>query len=364
MPKPRLLFIASSRGEKIRPALEKQFELICDYSDPELAIPRFHKWAQVKRGYRLDKVVAEFRPDLILTDHFNLTGIAAYMLSRKHEIPLVVRPRGGMWRLLPDRICSTNPVFRWVRHQSYFQTRDLVLRASRGIVPVSYFLRNQVVEQLHVSPEKIKPVHLPVDLQRFSPKASGDAFRRCHGLVDQRIILAVTNFNFHKKVWGITHFLPAVGRALDDNPGWVFVVAGDGFSFEQFRRRIERDAACNQILLTGRVGDIESAYAAADIVVHLSWRDAAPNTVLEGQAAGKPVVVNNYGGMAELMVHNGTGYVVNEPEELLERLADLMQDESMRRDLGVKGRRHVEQFHSYEEIGRWFFRVISDFMAD
>lgn len=46
-------------------------------------------------------------------------------------------------------------------------------------------------------------------------------------------------------------------------------------------------------------------YATADAMVHLSWLDWCPNTVVEGLSCGLPVLCSDNGGTKELVKNNG-----------------------------------------------------------
>jgi glycosyltransferase involved in cell wall biosynthesis len=98
---------------------------------------------------------------------------------------------------------------------------------------------------------------------------------------------------------------------------------------------------------TGRLdGDeLASAYASSDIFVFPSTTDTLGNVVLEAQACGLPVVVTDQGGPMENMVHNETGLVVkaNNKESLLDALLYLLANPGRRRQMGMKGRRLMEE---------------------
>ena len=54
---------------------------------------------------------------------------------------------------------------------------------------------------------------------------------------------------------------------------------------------------------------LKVAYSAADVFVVPSRMDNLPNTVIEAQSCGTPVVAFDVGGLPDIIVHNQTGYL-------------------------------------------------------
>lgn len=89
---------------------------------------------------------------------------------------------------------------------------------------------------------------------------------------------------------------------------------------------------------------------------------------LEAMACGIPVVASSVGGIREVVVHGGTGYLVpleqmaNSPFEplhpgrfardLADRVNELMADPQKCRDFGSAGRRRVEEIFGWPAIAR------------
>jgi glycosyltransferase involved in cell wall biosynthesis len=81
-------------------------------------------------------------------------------------------------------------------------------------------------------------------------------------------------------------------------------------------------------------------YAASDAVALTSANEGTPVTVIEAQAAGKPVVSTDVGGVRDVVADGETGFVVP-PHDLrlfTARLAELAGSAELRRRLGDEGR--------------------------
>lgn len=89
--------------------------------------------------------------------------------------------------------------------------------------------------------------------------------------------------------------------------------------------------------------ELWSVLAAADIMCFPSTIDQAPNVVLEGSAAGLPVVAHPVGGIPEMVRDGVTGILVppGDPQALCAALSDLLADPGRARQLGSAGRAHI-----------------------
>jgi glycosyltransferase involved in cell wall biosynthesis len=77
-------------------------------------------------------------------------------------------------------------------------------------------------------------------------------------------------------------------------------------------------------------------YQAADVYVHAARADTFPNTILEAQACGTPVVATAVGGIPEQIDDGRTGFLVppGDAAALAERIALLLGDNDLRARLG------------------------------
>ncbi len=70
-------------------------------------------------------------------------------------------------------------------------------------------------------------------------------------------------------------------------------------------------------------------------------------TITEAMASGLPVVVDGEGGPKEQVIHGETGFLCKNPGEFVEYLSMLLQDDTMRLEMGKKAREHaVKNFDS------------------
>lgn len=103
-----------------------------------------------------------------------------------------------------------------------------------------------------------------------------------------------------------------------------------------------------RLLGTRARAEMPAAFASADILCLPSWWEAMPLSVLEGMAAGLPVVATDVGDVARAVADGVTGYVVpaHDLEELAAALQRLIEDPDLRARMGAAGRARVAELFS------------------
>jgi glycosyltransferase involved in cell wall biosynthesis len=85
---------------------------------------------------------------------------------------------------------------------------------------------------------------------------------------------------------------------------------------------------------------LEVAYQYADIFVLTSLSEGMPSVILEAMGCGLPVVASDVGGNNELVAEGTSGFLIegDDIDTLAQRLAQLINDEDLRRQMGRQGR--------------------------
>ena len=137
------------------------------------------------------------------------------------------------------------------------------------------------------------------------------------------------------------------------------LLAGDG----PMRAELERTAAKRRVgdwvRFLGFQADVRTVLWAADVLAHVPthFPEGTPNTILEGMAAGLPVIATPVGGIGEIVRHGETGWLVppNDASALAEALRLLRADPSLRRRLGETAQTFVREHHS---VGALIERIL------
>lgn len=155
--------------------------------------------------------------------------------------------------------------------------------------------------------------------------------------------------------------LPEAGRVR-------FVIIGDG----HLRKSLEAEARTlgleRDVLFLGTRFDPENFYPALDVVALTSLNEGTPLTIIEAMANERAIVATAVGGVIDLLgqphklkqataaarpyslTERGLLVRNNDADAFAEALALLVRDETLRQELGGRGRRYVEENYSKERL--------------
>ncbi len=108
----------------------------------------------------------------------------------------------------------------------------------------------------------------------------------------------------------------------------------------------------HNVTFSGLTSDLSAAYGDAYAVVVASQVESFSNVVLEGMAHGRPVIATRCGGPESIIVDGETGILVprNDIEALVQAIIDLASDSARARDMGLAGRRRVEERYEMTRV--------------
>ncbi|MGW0751246.1 glycosyltransferase [Streptomyces sp. NPDC002587] len=131
-------------------------------------------------------------------------------------------------------------------------------------------------------------------------------------------------------------FLSVAREVRHAFPAARFVVCGDGDLHGDLEAAGDlRDSLC----LLGWRADVETVYAASDMVLLTSDNEGMPVSLIEAGLAGVPAVATNVGSVAEVVQDGRTGLLARrDADELTRHTVRLLGDESLRRRMGEEAR--------------------------
>ena len=97
---------------------------------------------------------------------------------------------------------------------------------------------------------------------------------------------------------------------------------------------------------------MDEVYAGLDIVALTSFNEGTPVTIIEAQAAAKPVVSTDVGGVKDIIQENISGFVtaVDDDDNFTNYLLQLIKDASLRKEMGKAGRANVSTRYSFQRL--------------
>jgi len=134
----------------------------------------------------------------------------------------------------------------------------------------------------------------------------------------------------------------AVARAVRLSiPDAQFVVCGAGDQLASTMERAGADGLAMTFL--GWRADVETVYAAADVVLLTSDNEGMPVSLIEAGLAGRPAVATDVGAVAEVVRPNVTGLLTRpDADELSRAVLRLLRDDDLRGAFGRAAKAHME----------------------
>jgi UDP-glucose:(heptosyl)LPS alpha-1,3-glucosyltransferase len=158
------------------------------------------------------------------------------------------------------------------------------------------------------------------------------------GVGPQEHVALFVGGDWHRK--GLRHAIEALPAA----PGWSLLVVGEG-DRSSFAARASELAVRARVTFLGGLDDPRRWYAAADALVAPSAYEAFPLVVLEGAAAGLPLIVPRMNGTEELVEDGVNGwFAARDGAAIAVRLRQLAADAELRSNMGAAARRSAERF--------------------
>ena len=146
------------------------------------------------------------------------------------------------------------------------------------------------------------------------------------------------------------------------HPGARLRVVGDGPLRDALAARMAASPARASMELLPGTADPRSHYARASVAALSSENEGMPNVLLEAMAMGLPCVGTDVGGVAEVIRHGETGFVVpkKDPAAMAEALGRLLGDAGLRERAGCAGREAALAHHCLERVAARHARVIEE----
>jgi glycosyltransferase involved in cell wall biosynthesis len=262
----------------------------------------------------------------------NIVGMAAAMLART-----------------PVTITSQ----RDLSHDAWYGTyRRKVLRfcqrRSSLLLTNAKAIRDGLIEQDHLPPDKVCVVYNGVDLDRFRvPADRSQMFPTSQG---NKLIVLVGNMITDVKGQGV--LIAAAPEVVKARPKTQFVLAGEGAMRPAFEKQARDLGLESNFLFLGRRSDVPAILACCDIALLPSLAEGLPNAVLEYLAAGLPVVATALGGNLEILKDGTTGLLIlpQDPTALATALIKLLSDDKLTARIAAAGHDYVKQNFSFERL--------------
>ncbi len=310
--------------------------------------------ADRKAYLRLKSVIQEFKPDVVHT-HAAKSGALGRLAAAACGVPVIVHTFHGH---------VFHSYFNRFKTQAFIRIERYLARRSSGIIAISEIQKHELADTYHIaSADKISIIPLGFDLDRFGENqaAKRALFRQRFRIADDEIAVGIVGRIVPVK--NHTLFVSVAAELSKRSSQKLrFVIVGDGdmrpAMEAQFREAgidyayFPDDARPAQAICTSWQTEMDEVFSGLDIVALCSHNEGTPVSLIEAQAASRPVVSTAVGGVANVVTDGQAGFVTPAGEQIAfaDALMKLTEDADLRQRFGRYGHGFVAQRFSYQRL--------------
>jgi glycosyltransferase involved in cell wall biosynthesis len=327
-----------------------------------IIIPEMKREIDLRSDYeaykKMVQLIKDFKPDIVHT-HASKAGTIGRLAAANLNVPAIVHTFHGH---------VFHSYFGQMKTLMYKNIERNLARKTSAIIAISEKQKAELCLVHRIcKPDKIRVIPLGFDLTRFTEnmdvKRAG--FRERYLLEAHEIAIGIIGRLVPIKNHRL--FLESL-KIVDEKSTKAlrFFIIGDG----EDRLRIEgmarelgvefSDALSEKrktlLTFTSWIKEIDVACAGLDIIALTSLNEGTPVSLIEAQAANKPIVTTNVGGIENVVIEGVTALMSHsksDAQEFARCLLELTENDEKRKNFGQVGWDHVRnKFH--------FTRLIRD----
>lgn len=310
----------------------------------------FRDWGAYRE---LKKIIQKEQPDILHT-HGAKPGFLGRLAAYRQGVPVIVHTYHGH---------VFHSYYNPVASRFFIGAERWLARKTTAIIVLSDSQKKEIADHYRITPgEKVHVIPLGLDAAPFecNQEVKRMKFRKKYGVLDDESaiglvgrIVKVKNHGFFLKVASILK-----NNLADDVK---FFIIGDG----RLRKKLESEANAlmldpvsipqlpgrGRLVFTSWIREIDEVMAGLDIITLTSFNEGTPVSLLEAQAAGKPIVAIDVGGTGDTMVDEETGFLLKDFDTQLfaEKLEWLVKNKSEAHKMGSRGREYVKTRHPFQK---------------
>lgn len=355
---------------------EKRKETSGAYVHSRITVNRVNTLAKLHAGFfarllnfllfMLNSFLATFkvkRPDLVFgTSPPIFQGVTAYLASRVKRVPFVLEIR-DLWPAFMIEIGAVkNPIIISLSkglEKFLYRKADIIIINSPGFY--------SHIEGNGVERDKIRLVPNGVDTSPFKPSDRGHSIRESMGLGDRFVILYAGAIGRSNDIGTVLD----AARLIKEKEDITILLVGGGNEKEALEARAIEEGLNNVRFIPPVEKSLIPDYIAASDVGLAILKDVPmfkttyPNKVFDYMAGGRPVLLAIDGVIREVVEAAGAGIFAQpgDPGAIATGIVKLYEDEGLREEMGMRGRKYVEEHFERREQSRELEEILVEVLA-
>jgi len=286
-------------------------------------------------------------------------------ILKKKAIKAVLGNYGPMGIRIAE-VCKKNGIDFFVHFYGFdayaYKTLDTfkksyvkIFQNSTGIICVSLDMQKQLVA-LGADEKHIHLIPSGVDTNLFNgaqPSLSNPVFLFVGRFVEKKSPLEL---------------IQAFKLCVETHASAKLILVGTGPLWDQCKEEVKKLKLEDSITFTGNQSPAEikqlmlhaRAYVQHSVTAISGDSEGTPVIILEASSCGLPVISTKHAGIKEAVIHNQTGYLVEEHDivSMSKFMNDLIDNPQLAGELGAAGRKHILQNYETEKQKKKLLDVI------
>ena len=313
-------------------------------------------------------LIRKFKPDIIHT-HAAKAGVIGRLAASSCNVPVILHTFHGH---------VFHSYFSKMQTNSFIMIERYLAKKSSGIIAISESQKKELANVYNIcEPEKIEIIPLGLDIDKFieNPEKKRAEFRKKFFIEDDEIAIGIIGRIVPVKNHQL--FIAAADKLRKlTNKKLKFLIIGDGdirahIQAECIKRHFDYvyypdEQRSAYIIFTSWQTQIDHVLDGLDIVALTSHNEGTPLSLIEAQAAGKPLVSTNVGGVLDVVNPQLKNFITPPGDEgkFANALLQLVENEHMRKSIGERGREFALSKFSYQrlvkDMNEYYYRLLEE----
>lgn len=321
-------------------------------------IPEMHRSINPRNdlvAYRKIKHIIEtFKPDIVHT-HASKAGTIGRIAALRSNVPVIIHTFHGH---------IFHSYFNSYKTKIFKNIEQGLAKKSSKIIAISDLQKKELSETYNItSSDNIEVIPLGFDLDRFHQNNAlkRKEFRKKYNIDDDELAIGIVGRLVPIKNHNL--FLESIKYIKENTSKKIraFII-GDGESRKNLEKKSKElrldyvDGTKTKqkatLTYTSWIKEIDIAYAGLDIVTLTSLNEGTPVSLIEAQAANKPIVSTNVGGIENVVIPQTTALLSRNDDvnDFSQKLITLIENDNLRYSLSQKGWQHVHNKFHYSRL--------------
>ncbi|MCC7029140.1 MAG: glycosyltransferase [Chitinophagaceae bacterium] len=303
-------------------------------------------FSEDRKAYQeIKKIIQDFKPHIVHT-HAAKPGALGRLAASACKVPVILHTFHGH---------VFHSYFGKAKSQLFVQAERYLAKKTDRIIAISEQQKKELTVDFSIcAPEKMVLIPLGLDLEKFytDQENKRHTFRQKYAIKDDEIAIGIIGRIVPVKNHVL--FINAIKEVLNSTSQKLrFIIVGDGDLRMDLQKMLDdyniaynyfpENETAQTVTFTSWLTTMDEVYAGIDIVALSSLNEGTPVSLIEAQAANKPIVSTDVGGVKDIVLENETAFVTpsDNTELFAEAILKLTENAALRSTFGQKGKNHV-----------------------